>query len=152
MGLRVFADSELLAALDAVMKDRPSLLVLSELFAATRRGAEFVDRIKVDPTLSNCQIRVLSDAGEYLHIIANRVAAGLLSNTAAPGDPLSPGYNGTRRAQRVRIGDGLTVRIDGNPVTLVDLSSSGAQVCLTTRMRPHQRIRLSISDGQSVLR
>ena len=40
----------------------------------------------------------------------------------------------------------------GNPVTLVDLSSSGAQVCLTTRMRPHQRIRLSISDGQSVLR
>ena len=150
--LLVFPDSESLRAHDAIMQHRPSLVVLSELFAKTRRGAELIGRIQTDVTLTHCQIRVLSDAGDYLLLVAERVTAGSSSTLEEPGKPLPPQYNGTRAAQRVRIGEGLEVRVDGNPVTLVDLSPTGAQVCLTAILRPYQRVRLVVVDGSSMFR
>ena len=150
--LLVFSDSESLRAHHVIMHYRPSLVVLSELFAATRRGAELIGRIQTDATLTHCQIRVLSDAGDYLLLVAERVTAGSSSTLEEPGEPLPPQYNGTRAAQRIRIGEGLDVRVDGNPVTLVDLSPSGAQVCLTAVLRPYQRVRLVVVDGPSIFR
>ena len=150
--LLVFPDSESLRALDVIMEHRPNLVVLSELFAGTRRGAELIGRIQTDATLTHCQIRVLSDAGDYLLLVAERVTAGSSSTLEEPGEPLPPQYNGTRAAQRVRIGEGLEVRVDGNPVTLVDLSPTGAQVCLTAILRPYQRVRLVVVDGPSMVR
>ena len=150
--LLVFPDSESLRAHDAIMLHRPSLVVLSELFAKTRRGAELIGRIQTNATLTHCQIRVLSDAGDYLLLVAERVTAGSSSTLEEPGKPLPPQYNGTRAAQRVRIGEGLEVRVDGNPVTLVDLSPTGAQVCLTVILRPYQRVRLVVVNGPSMFR
>ena len=150
--LLVFSDSESLRAHDAIMLHRPSLVVLSELFAKTRRGAELIGRIQTDATLTHCQIRVLSDAGDYLLLVAEHVTAGSSSTLEEPGRPLPPQYNGTRAAQRVRIGEGLEVRVDGNPVTLVDLSPTGAQVCLTAILRPYQRVRLVVVNGPSMFR
>ena len=150
--LLVCPDSESLRAHDVIMEHRPSLVVLSELFAGTRRGAELIGRIQTDATLTHCQIRVLSDAGDYLLLVAERVTAGSSSTLEEPGKPLPPQYNGTRAAQRVRIGEGLEVRVDGNPVTLVDLSPSGAQVCLTAILRPYQRVRLVVVDGPRLFR
>ena len=150
--LLVFSDSETLLAHDVIMQHRPNLVVLSELFAGTRRGAELIGRIQTDATLTHCQIRVLSDAGDYLLLVAERVTAGSGSTLEEPGRPLPPQYNGTRAAQRVRIGEGLEVRVDGNPVTLVDLSPSSAQVCLTAVLRPYQRVRLVVVDGPSMFR
>ncbi len=37
---------------------------------------------------------------------------------------------GTRRAPRVRIKDGVEVAVDGNPASLIDLSTVGAQLCI----------------------
>ncbi len=150
--LLVFPDSESLRALDVIMQHRPNLVVLSELFAGTRRGAELIGRIQTDAKLTHCQIRVLSDAGDYLLLVAERVTAGSWSALEEPGEPLPPEYNGTRAAQRVRIGEGLEVRVDGNPVTLVDLSPTGAQVCLTAILRPYQRVRLVVVNGPSMFR
>ena len=150
--LLVFSDSETLRAHDVIIEHRPNLVVLSELFAGTRRGAELIGRIQTDANLTHCQIRVLSDAGDYLLLVAERVTAGSGSTLEEPGKPLPPEYNGTRAAQRVRIAEGLEVRVDGNPVTLVDLSSSGAQVCLTAVLRPYQRVRLVVVDGPSIFR
>ena len=150
--LLVFSDSESLRAHDAIVLHRPSLVVLSELFAKTRRGAELIGRIQTDATLTHCQIRVLSDAGDYLLLVAERVTAGSSSTLEEPGKPLPSQYNGTRAAQRVRIGEGLEVRVDGNPVTLVDLSPTGAQVCLTAILRPYQRVRLVVVDGPRLFR
>ena len=116
------------------------------------RGAELIGRIQTDETLTHCQIRVLSDAGDYLLLVAERVTAGSCSTLQEPGEPLPPQYNGTRAAQRVRIGDGLEVRVDGNPATLVDLSPSGAQVYLTEILRPYQRVCLVVADGPSMFR
>ena len=134
------------------MEHRPSLVVLSKLFAGTRRGAELIGRIQTDATLTHCQIRVLSDAGDYLLLVAEHVTTGSCSTLEDPGKPPPPQYNGTRAAQRVRIGEGLEVRVDGNPVTLVDLSPTGAQVCVTATLRPYQRVRLVVVDGLSMFR
>ena len=150
--LLVFSDSETLRAHEVITEHRPDLVVLSELFAGTRRGAELIGRIQTDANLTHCQIRVLSDAGDYLLLVAERVTAGSWSTLEEPGEPLPPQYNGTRSAKRVRIGEGLQVRVDGNPVTLVDLSSSGAQVCVTAILRPYQRVRLVVVDGPSMFR
>ena len=150
--LLVFSDSESPRAHDVIMHYRPSLVVLSELFVATRRGAQLISRIQTDATLTHCQIRVLSDASDYLLLVAERVTAGSWSTLEEPGKPLPPEYNGTRAAQRVRIGEGLDVRVDGNPVTLVDLSPSGVQVCLTAVLRPRQQVRLVVVDGPSMFR
>ena len=150
--LLVFSDSESLRAHDVIMHYRPSLVVLSELFVATGRGAQLISRIQTDATLTHCQIRVLSDVSDYLLLVAERVTAGSWSTLEEPGKPLPPEYNGTRAAQRVRIGEGLDVRVDGNPVTLVDLSPTGVQVCLTAVLRPRQRVRLVVVDGPSMFR
>ena len=98
--LLVFSDSESLRAYDAIMQLRPSLVVLSELFAATRRGAELIGRIQTDETLTHCQIRVLSDAGDYLLLVAERVTAGSYSTVEEPGGPcrLSTTARGRRNA------------------------------------------------------
>ena len=39
---------------------------------------------------------------------------------------------------------GLTVLLDGNPATLVDLSFCGAQVITSATLKPNQRVRMSL--------
>jgi hypothetical protein len=46
----------------------------------------------------------------------------------------------------------LTIALDGHPVTLVDLSSKGAQVLSTLPLRPNQRVRLSLPQAVRPLR
>ncbi len=49
--LLTFADTEPIQALQAILEQRPSLIVLERLFAATPRGAALINRIKTDPQL-----------------------------------------------------------------------------------------------------
>jgi hypothetical protein len=86
--LLTFTDGEALRALDAVMRRRPRVIVLERLFAATPRGAALITRIKSDPTLDGCEIRVLSHDGQYSRVLPrtpNAAAAG--PGVAAPGPP-----------------------------------------------------------------
>jgi PilZ domain len=48
--------------------------------------------------------------------------------------------------------EGVDVVIDGNVATLVDLSVIGAQVVSPTILKPNQRVRISISEGNKPLR
>lgn len=59
---------------------------------------------------------------------------------------------GTRREPRYRIARKLEVLVDGNPATLLDLSTRGAQVISPTILRPNQRVRMALSDDAGVLR
>jgi hypothetical protein len=43
-----FADTEPIQALQTILEQRPSLVVLERLFAATPRGAALINRIKTD--------------------------------------------------------------------------------------------------------
>lgn len=55
----MFADTDALRALEAITRHRPNLVVLESAFAATSRGTALVNRIKADPALSSCEVRVV---------------------------------------------------------------------------------------------
>src|ERR687897_2164810 len=111
--LLTFADTEPIQALQAILQNRPDLIVLERLFAATPRGAALINRIKTDPQLANAEVRVMSHTGDYVRQVARpsiveaaapaMAAAGMV----APHAP-SPAqesrqldWHGTRRAPRV---------------------------------------------------
>src|SRR5215216_6050371 len=54
-----FADTDALKALDAITQRRPQVVALEPTFAASARGAAFINRIKADPALASCEIRIL---------------------------------------------------------------------------------------------
>src|SRR5215831_6901361 len=60
-----FSDTEPIQALQAIMDQRPVLVVLERLFAATPRGAALINRIKSDPQLAATEVRVMSHTGDY---------------------------------------------------------------------------------------
>ena len=59
-----FSDADALKALEAITRDRPKVIALETQFAATSRGAALIKRIKADPKLRKCEIRVVSLEGE----------------------------------------------------------------------------------------
>src|SRR5678816_693782 len=63
--IATFADTEPIQALQTIMEQRPALVVLERLFAATPRGAALINRIKSDPQLSHAEVRVMSHTGDY---------------------------------------------------------------------------------------
>src|SRR5919197_6072430 len=84
-----FADTEPIQALQAILEQRPTLIVLERLFAATPRGAALINRIKSDPQLAASEVRVMSHTGDYVRqvvkpsIIAAPVAASAVTTSAA---------------------------------------------------------------------
>src|SRR4051794_39664480 len=147
-----FSDTEPIQALQAIMDQRPSLVVLERLFAATPRGAALINRIKSDPQLANAEVRVMSHTGDYSRQVvkpsivsapaAHAVAAGAQSSPVATEDEPRPlDWHGTRRAPRFRLRGAVELQLDGNPAGIVDLSTVGAQVISTTVLRPNQKVR-----------
>ena len=67
-------------------------------------------------------------------------------NSQAPID-----MTGTRRAPRFIVAEGTEVQIDGEVVTLMNLSVVGAQVCSRVALKPKQRISVVFADqGESM--
>jgi CHASE2 domain-containing sensor protein len=142
---QAFSDAEALRALETITREKPAVVALEQLFASTSRGTALVSRIKADPTLGGCEIRIISNGG------ADAPAPEPSAAPAAPPDaPLD--QRGTRRAPRFKIVDGVEVSVDGNPATLIDLSIVGAQVLSPTILRPNQRLRLTLPDAAGAIR
>lgn len=165
--LLAFADTEPIQALQAILEQRPSLIVLERLFAATPRGAALINRIKTDPQLGGAEVRVMSHTGDYTRVVARPSLAesgslmstgtsgGASSATAVvtPAEAVRPlDWHGTRRAARHRVRSGVEIQLDGNPATVVDLSTIGAQVLSGTILRPNQKVRVSIPNNDFVMR
>jgi len=153
-GAQAFPAQEALRALEVITRKRPDVVALEQAFAATTRGAALINRIKVDPKLSTCEIRIVAHDSEYARAPARApapVVDGSAVAIAAPA-PAPLDQRGTRRAPRVRIVDGVDVVIDGNVATLVDLSVIGAQVVSPTILKPNQRIRISMGEVSKPLR
>src|SRR5215208_4656807 len=132
--LLAFADTEPIQALQAILEQRPSLIVLERLFAATPRGAALINRIKTDPQLGNAEVRVMSHTGDYSRQVAkpSRVeaaAAPASAGSAGPGASAAPAilapepprldWQGTRRAARFRVRSGVEIQVDGNPASVI---------------------------------
>ena len=137
-----FSDAEPLAALAAITRERPRLVVLERLFAASPRGAALIARVKADPALRDSEIRVVSHDGAYSRVSPRRppaVAAGGLDST------------GTRRAPRFTMKERVVVLVDANPATLVDLSVLGAQILSPSVVRPNQRVKVTLKDDEAAI-
>src|SRR5690348_1138797 len=82
-----FSDTEPIQALQAIMDQRPGLVVLERLFAATPRGAALINRIKSDPELGTVEVRVMSHTGDYSRQVVKptAVAASAAQPVAAGG-------------------------------------------------------------------
>lgn len=127
------------------------------MFAATSRGAALINRIKADPRLTDCEIRIVAHDSSYARVSPRRAGeagpgAGNAAATAvavadAPPPAVAPlDLRGTRRAPRVNMVDGAELQIGGNPVSLVNLSLVGAQVISPTILKPNQRARITLVD------
>lgn len=129
--LIVFAERDVREAVETIVRRRPEIVVVSELFAQTPRGTALTYRVAIDRQLAHTQVWIVGPDG---HV--------------APTKPqVTPTWmgldtSGTRRVPRVRIRAGVSVHIDGAPAQLVDLSTMGAQVVSATVLKPHQRIRV----------
>ncbi|MBI4886260.1 MAG: PilZ domain-containing protein [Acidobacteria bacterium] len=159
---QVFSDAEALHALDVITRQRPAVVALDRLFATTSRGTALINRIKADPSLSGCEIRIVTDdagphvaprgRGDAAAVGAAGAAAALAVEEATPVPAAPLDQRGTRRAPRFKIADGVEVEIDGNPATLVDMSVVGAQVISSTVLRPNQRVRMLVPSGSPPVR
>src|SRR5262245_40067704 len=160
-----FADTEPIQALQVIIEERPGLIVLERLFAATPRGAALVNRIKSDPQLAHAEVRVMSHTGDYTRQavkpsvvpappppVAAPVQAAAATVATEEEGPRPLDWHGTRRAKRARVRDGLELQLDGNPAAIIDLSTVGAQVISPTVLRPNQKVRITIPSDDFVLR
>lgn len=166
--LLAFADTEPIQALQAILEQRPGLIVLERLFAATPRGAALINRIKTDPVLGHAEVRVMSHTGDYSRQVArpSRMpvpvaepvgvsGGGGAGASEAPAEDAAPprlDWQGTRRAPRFRARHGIEIQLDGNPASVVDVSAVGVQVISPTILRPNQKVRVSIPNDDFVMR
>jgi hypothetical protein len=170
-----FDDTDALGALDAITDQRPDVVLIEHGFAETPRGLALIKRLKADPTLAACNIRVVAPDGRDAPLAdRERASRGVPTSPAAAAVAAAPAaapattpatapattpqalatldQRGTRRAPRAVMPEGLDVQIDGNPATLVNLSPLGAQVISPTSLKPSQRIRFTLPDTTQTTR
>jgi hypothetical protein len=150
--VQTFTDSEALEALDHIIRNKPGLIALQDEFSATSRGTALINRIKDDPSLAKCEVRVLARDSAQTRVAAKRGGAkeAAVAVDEAPKPALD--VKGTRRAPRIRIKDGVEVAVDGNPAALIDLSTVGAQVVSPTVLKPNQRVRVAMGEGRNAIK
>ena len=150
-----FSDTEALRALDLITRQRPAVVALERTFSTTSRGTALINRIKADPSLTGCEIRIVAHDSGYTPSPGARSgevggSATTITTVAVvvPAEPAAAPLDqrGTRRAPRFRMVDGVEVQVDGNPAALVDLSVVGAQVVSSTILKPNQRVRITIPN------
>src|SRR5437899_6718767 len=161
-----YPDTEPIQALQTIMEQRPGLVVLERLFAATPRGAALINRIKSDPQLSHVEVRVMSHTGDYSRQVVKPSAsspspapshhpAATATEVESRGTPVATeeppkalDWHGTRRAPRFRVKMGIELQLDGNPASIIDLSTVGAQVISPTVLRPNQKVRINLPNEE----
>lgn len=141
-----FTDSEAIEALEHIFRHRPRIVAVEREFSGTSRGAALIGRVKDDPALAECEVRVVA------HDASPR-PSGVRRPAALEAElPPKAMQQGVRRAARARIAEGIEVLIDGDPAQLIDLSILGAQVVAPFALKPNQRVRVSFADARGVVR
>lgn len=150
--VHVFTNQQALEALEHIIQTRPRIVALDLEFSNSSRGAALIHRIKADPNLNECEVRVIAhDAALSRAAVRRPTASG--GQAVAVDDPKAPlDLRGTRRAPRFEVREGFDVLVDGNVATLVNVSAVGAQVLCATVLRPNQRVRMTLTDEKGVLR
>ena len=105
-GALAFTDSETPSALEAILIHRPPVVAVERVFAAKSRGAALINRIKADPTLETCEIRIVAHDSSFSRV-APRPAPRQAPAAARPSRPWPrrPSRS-TRRARAARSATG----------------------------------------------
>jgi hypothetical protein len=142
----VVSEAELLQVQDSLVAKPPDLLVMHPMFAATSRGATLVAALKAKPRDTGTAIRVFIEDEVKAPLILTETALGGTEALLETSRPLDRA--GTRQAARYPM-NRRAVAINGDPGQLIDLSVSGAQVQVATRLRPLKVARLVLpgDDG-----
>jgi hypothetical protein len=147
---QTFTEVEALEALDHIIRTKPVIVALDLEFSSSTRGTALINRIKDDPSLTACEVRVLAHDSEVSRVAVKRGSGGAAVAVDEPKPALD--QKGTRRATRFRMKEGVEITVDGNPTVLVDLSLVGAQVVSNTVLKPNQRVRVMMGDGKTAVR
>jgi hypothetical protein len=148
-GVLTFADSDPLRAMEAIAAERPPVVALERLFAASPRGAALIARIKDDPSLNASEIRILSHDSDYRRISPRRLDAP--SRKTAPG-PAKRFDTGTRRWPRFKMKESAVATVNGRPARLIDLSPGGAQLSVSESLRARQPASVGLGPaGRAVV-
>ena len=150
--LLTFDGENTLEALQAITNYRPSQVVIERQFATSSRGSALITRIRQDPSLNHAEIRIASHETEHERVLPQppEIVKPVPEVKPEAKSPLD--YRGTRRATRYTLAEGVVIKVDGDPATVIDMSRIGAQVVLARAIRPYQRIRVSIEHGSEVVR
>ena len=140
-----FADSEPLLALQAIAADRPPVIALERLFAASPRGASLITRIKADHSLDDSEIRILSHDSDYSRVSPRTPGAPPVP--PRPRQRVSPLDTGTRRAKRCRIRADVLMMLENRPAYVVDLSELGTQVLAHAPLKTKQHVHALLEPG-----
>ena len=151
--LHTFTDAEALEALDHIIRTKPRIVALDSAFASMSRGIALINRIKDDPTLTDCEVRVVTHDSALNPVAVRGASSGAAAAVVEAETPAKPlDQRGTRRVVRIRVRQGVEILVDGNATTLVDISTLGVQVLSRKMLKPNQRVRLALSDGTAAVR
>jgi hypothetical protein len=146
----VCSEADSLFVHDAIQSRPPEVLVIHAAFAQTSRGASLVAALKARPNPLGTAVRVLIENDDKSPLLTTSQSAlrpaDALLETSRPIERA-----GTRQAARYAM-HRRNVVLNGEPGQLIDLSVSGAQVQVATRLRPQQVVRFALADDTGDLR
>jgi hypothetical protein len=134
------AHTDLSRALEMIGTRRPDVVVIEQAVAASGSGSALMARLHNERYERGIEIRLLpaERAADLMSSEPGDVHPQVWLSVLAEPLPARP----QRRAARERVREDEQALVDGTPVTLLDLSSSGAQVRSSIVLRPQQRIRV----------
>jgi hypothetical protein len=144
----VYADDSL-RVFDAITAEPPKILAIHQQFAATSRGATLVARLQSESRLREIEVRVLIEDEDKTPLLLSEMAFSPEMALHEASRPLDRA--GTRQAVRYAM-HRREIFVNGEGGHLIDLSVSGAQVQVPSRLRPSQVVRMILPDKAGELR
>jgi hypothetical protein len=146
----VCSEADSLFVQDAIQSRPPEVLVIHAAFAQSSRGASLVAALKAQPNPNGTAVRVLIENDDKSPLLASSQTAlrpgDALLETSRPLDRA-----GTRQAARYAM-HRRSVVVNGEPGQMIDMSVSGVQVQVPTRLRPQQLVRFAMTDETGDMR
>jgi hypothetical protein len=148
-----FSDSNLASALETIRTQSPKLIAVESQFAESGAGKAFVDRLRALTQDAEIQFLTQSDSG-WTTGAGNGGAPTAAAAPAAAESAVEAELAGlnTRRAPRYLVVEPAEAAADGTTINIVDVSVLGAQVISELVMRPKQRVKITIQEGDAGIR
>jgi hypothetical protein len=137
-------------ALEAIGTRHPEVVVIEQAVATTGPGSTLMARLHTERYTRGIDVRLLPPerAADLMSSEPGDVHPQVWLTVLANPLPARP----QRRAKRMRTAENEEAFIDGSPVTLIDLSASGAQVRSSSVLRPQQRVKFVLSPKRGSIK